>query len=158
MLNLYDFWFSDIKGKKFRVVIVAVEDQYSESKDNSTILPLFGDWLQHSVAVFLDPPILKCSYTTALQVACRGSYNISQKTVIFAPSLPKAYVVDDFIDLYIVDVGIIPEIYTSCGMEPFTFRQNNKSSLAELVIPKKFQVKGSKICFYADADLHDTSF
>lgn len=138
-----------MKGQTFRTVIVALENQ---SSGHTTVLPLFGEWLQHSVVLFLDPPVIKSSYIQALQAACHGSYNISQKTVIFVPFHAKTYVSDHFIDIFVIDGGIPQEVYEVSGIEPFSFKTSKHNVAVQQIVARPFSVKGSKITFYSNGD------
>ncbi|ODN03830.1 Enhancer of mRNA-decapping protein 3 [Orchesella cincta] len=143
---------SDMKGLQFRVVLIALENSFIQSSK----LPLYGEWLQNSVAVFLDPPVLKCSYMAVLQIACGGTYNLCQKTAIFVPCHAKSYVIDKFIDMYVVDAGISEEVHALSGIEAFSFpieSNTGRPAVVVRVVPKSFVVKSSKIYFYDNGKL-----
>lgn len=131
------------------MIVVALEDQYSGEKTN---LSLYGELLQHSVVVFVDPPVLKCSYSTALQIATNGCYNISQKTLLLVPCLPKAYVADNFIEMLVVDVGIsqsVQQATTGINQSIFPQLENDPNpNKVVSVVPVEFTVRGSRLYFY----------
>lgn len=131
-------------GKKFRVVVVAFEDQYS---GRSSTLSRYGDWLQHAVVVFVDPPVLKSSYTTALQIATRGCYNMCQKTILLVPFFPKPYILDNFVEVIVVDGGISHLTQIAAGLTSTVFPKENGSKI-ECVVPVEYSVKGSRLHFY----------
>lgn len=141
---LCPFFKPELAGRKYKVVVMAMEDQYSARRSD---LPKYGEFLQHAVAIFVDPPILKCSYTTALQIATKGCYNMCQKTILLTPFLPKPYVPDNFVELIVVDGGISDYTQRVSGI-PYPIFPRINGARFESVVPVEFAVKGSRLYFY----------